>query len=145
MEQNERGEMMAIEIGHVEKLAYNHAALTEAHRQGFHLQERGLMHFPPACWDQPALIASVGGRPVALVNYSISDTTFIASIDFAFCLPEYPKALTKALLVFRCLMRRDSRVSEVRFTYHAGNEAMHKAGHLLRAEIHSTTFKASIR
>jgi hypothetical protein len=139
------GERSPIEIRHVEKLSHDQPALTEAYRQSFHLIEKGLMTWHAACWDGKAVIAYADGRPVGMINYSVSEDTLIASIDFAFSLPERPEALTQCLLVLRRLLRLDSRVREMRFTYHAGNEAMHKAGHLLRAQLHSSTYRAFIR
>jgi hypothetical protein len=130
-------------IVELEKACQDQSVLTALYREGLFLQERGFMRFPAAGWNEPAVAALVDGKCVAAVNYEIAEDEKRATILFAFCLPSHPQMLARCLLIWRGRLK-DRGINEVRFTYHAGNEAMQKAGQLLRAELFASTFRASL-
>jgi hypothetical protein len=130
-------------IVELEKLSHDQEVITACYREGLKLQEAGWMRYPPACWDQPAIAAVIDGRCVACVNYEIQPDEKVVAIRFAFCSPDHPHLLAKCLLIWRGKMVAEG-IKVATFTYHAGNEAMHKAGLLLRAELASMSYRASL-
>lgn len=130
-------------IVELEKLCADQEIITACYREGLKLQEAGFCRYPPCSWDKPAIAAVMDGKCVACVNFGVDLDEKTANIDFAFCSPEHPHLLAKCLIIWRGKMV-DQGVREVRFTYHAGNEAMHKAGNILGAELSSMTYKAKL-
>jgi hypothetical protein len=116
-----------LKIVEVEKLSQSQGGSVAAYAAGIPLQQNGWMRFPPACWDQQAILAFTGkGICVAGLNFKEDEDDFTLNIAFAFCDPRYPNALALLLSRFR-KKYRGSKFSEIRFTCHEGNEPMAKA------------------
>lgn len=130
----------ALEIREVEKLSLSQAGLVEAYSRGLLLQEKGWMLYPAASWDEPAILAFVGEKCVAGVNWSVGKNDGRASVDFAWCSPDHPKALTACLLRFRKRLQEDPP-TWLSFTSHRGNHPMEKLVSKLGLVPHSQSYR----
>lgn len=122
---------MTLRTEALECLAHNEVALKEGYRCGRILEDKGWMQWPAASWDEPAVVAFEGDKCVAGLNYSYNEKTRVVTVDFAWCSPEYPKALMLCLLGFRKALRAKP-TNRVAFSHHVGNEAMAKLVRKLR-------------
>jgi hypothetical protein len=129
-----------MEIREVDKLALCHDGLRAAYRAGMILQEKGWMLWPAAAWKQPAVLAFVGDRCVAGVNWSIDEDDGSATVSFAWCSPEHHSALTACLLRLRKRLR-ESPPTWLSFTCHKGNGPMEKLVQRLKLEPHSFSYR----
>ena len=113
------------EIREVEKLCKSQDGLLDAYRSGMALQEKGWVNYPAASWDEPAILAFVDDRCVAGINYSRNEDEDRVTVDFAWCSPDHPKALSACLLRFRKVLQKALPTS-LNFTCHVGNAPMEK-------------------
>jgi hypothetical protein len=119
-----------IVIKELAKLCNSQVALTAAYKGGFCLQENGWMRYPAASWDEPAIVAMVGDKCVAVLNYAEKEDDLYVNVSFAFCDAAHPRALVGVLSRFRSKFR-GSKFERITFTCHNGNTQMAKAVALL--------------
>lgn len=129
-----------LRVEEVEKLSLSPPGLLEAYRCGLMLQEKGWMLYPAASWDAPAILAFENDRCVAGINWSKSDSDNHAAVDFAWCSPDRPDALTACLLRFRRLLRAHPP-AWLSFTCHTGNAPMEKLVERMRLRPHSRSYR----
>lgn len=115
-----------MEIKELAKLCNSQVALTAAYKGGFCLQEAGWLRYPAACWSDPAIVAMVDGKCVAVLNYEEKEDELYVGVTFAFCDPAHPRALVAVLSRFRAKYR-GSKFERITFTCHNGNAQMAKA------------------
>jgi hypothetical protein len=135
-----RKRSMRMEVREVEKLALCREGLTSAYRAGMILQEKGWTMYPAPSWKEPAVLAFAGETCVAGVNWSRDENDGSANVDFAWCSPDHPTALTSCLLRLRERLRQ-TPPSWLSFTCHRGNEPMEKLVGRLKLEQHSAHYR----
>lgn len=132
-----------IVIKELAKLCNSQVALTAAYKGGFCLQEKGWMRYPAASWDEPAIIAMVGDKCVAVLNYAEKEDDMYVNVSFAFCDAEHPRALVAVLSRFRSKFR-GSKFERITFTCHNGNTQMAKAVALLGLTPRSMSYEMPV-
>jgi hypothetical protein len=130
-------------IVELEKLSQSQAALTAAYKASIFLQEQGWIRYPAASWKDPAIVIMIDGACVAGVNYTADDDDLILSVNFAWCTPEHPMALTQALLRFRAKFK-GGRYDRVAFTCHEGNEPMRRLVEAMSLRRHSSSYRVTL-
>lgn len=131
-----------VRIDEIEKLVRSPAAMEAATRGSLILMEKGLHLYPPD-WATPALAAMEGDRCVGVLclTYDLDDS--VARVDLAWCDPERPSALGALLLRLRRVAQAKG-LRYVRFTAHADNDDMAKAGKALGAEPFTLGYRIDI-